>query len=62
MARIEDLLHRRTDLSTFLVHFTRTKEGEAARLRLLRILGERRLRFPTAASKISAGNRPPGDA
>lgn len=43
MATIEQLLHRRTDLSTFLVHFTRTFDGEDARERLLRILVERRL-------------------
>lgn len=44
MARIEDLLHRRTDLSTFLVHFTRNKEQQTAMQRLLAIVSERRLR------------------
>lgn len=37
--RIEDLLHRRTDLSTFLVHFTRDgDDGTASRDNLLSIL------------------------
>lgn len=37
MAKIEDLLHRRTDLSTFLVHLTR--DGDAsARDNLISIL------------------------
>lgn len=31
MAKIEDLLHRRTDLSTFLVHLTRSYGGASAR-------------------------------
>jgi hypothetical protein len=35
---VEELLHRRTDLSTFLVHLTRSDEGWAARDRLLNIL------------------------
>lgn len=35
---IEELLHRRTDLSTFLVHFTRDYEGCSARANLLSIL------------------------
>jgi hypothetical protein len=39
-ARIEDLLQRRTDLSTFLVHFTRVHHG-AARDNLLGILSDR---------------------
>jgi len=42
---IESLLHRRTDLSTFLVHFTRDTEmpSAAARDNLLTILRDRRL-------------------
>lgn len=44
MARIEDLLQRRTDLSTFLVHLTRTSDDLSARDRLLNILVEGRLR------------------
>jgi len=35
---IEDLLHRRTDLSTFLVHLTRTDHNGQARDRLFSIL------------------------
>src|SRR5688500_5267288 len=38
MAQVEELLHRRTDLSTFLVHFTRDDREVAARDRLLSIL------------------------
>ncbi|GAA4934663.1 hypothetical protein GCM10023224_14070 [Streptomonospora halophila] len=40
MTQIEDLLHRRTDLSTFLVHLTRDDRG-AARDNLLDILANR---------------------
>lgn len=36
--RIEDILARRTDLSTFLVHLTRTADGASAKERLKRIL------------------------
>ena len=37
--QIEDLLHRRTDLSTFVVHFTRDSEtGETGKDNLLNIL------------------------
>ena len=45
MPAIESLLHRRTDLSTFLVHFTRDTEmpSAAARDNLLTILRDRRL-------------------
>ena len=35
MAAIEDLLHRRTDLSTFLVHLTRNGSQSMARDNLL---------------------------
>lgn len=44
MARIEDLLHRRTDLSTFLVHFTRDDQAISARTRLLSIVIQGALR------------------
>lgn len=37
-APIESILHRRTDLSTFLVHFTRDYDGAPARSNLLDIL------------------------
>jgi hypothetical protein len=37
MAKIEDLLHRRTDLSTFLVHLTRSYGGASARENLVSI-------------------------
>jgi hypothetical protein len=45
MPAIESLLHRRTDLSTFLVHFTRDTltPSAAARDNLLTILRDRRL-------------------
>lgn len=50
MPSIEDLLHRRTDLSTFLVHFTRDTDAppSSARDKLLRILRTRRLRARSA--------------
>lgn len=38
MAKIEELLHRRTDLSTFLVHLTRSYGGVSARDNLMSIL------------------------
>ena len=41
MANIEDLLHRRTDLSTFLIHLTRDsvdEEGPSARENLLAMI------------------------
>lgn len=41
MATIEQLLHRRTDLSTFVVHFTRSSQGSAGRENLWSILGRR---------------------
>lgn len=44
MAKIEDLLHRRTDLSTFLVHFTRPPGSMSAKQRLTSILWEERIR------------------
>ncbi len=44
MAEIEELLQRRTDLSTFVVHFTRDYEDLSARIRLLLILMDGRIR------------------
>ena len=44
---IEWLLHRRPDLSTFLVHFTRDGEDAEARDRLISILSDRRLEART---------------
>jgi len=42
--QIEDLLHRRTDLSTFVVHFTRDSEdGKTSKDNLLKILKKGRL-------------------
>jgi hypothetical protein len=46
--KIEELLARRSDLSTFLVHLTRNFEGIPARDRLLNIIKERRLKAVTA--------------
>src|ERR1022692_1163429 len=37
---IEDLLHRRTDLSTFVVHFTRAFGGDSSKDNLLNILSQ----------------------
>lgn len=42
--RIEDVLHRRTDLSTFLVHLTRDSGDQPARERLRSILEQRAVR------------------
>jgi hypothetical protein len=44
--QIEDLLHRRTDLSTFLVHFTRDSDdgATASQDNLLSILNTCKLR------------------
>lgn len=47
MATIEELLHRRTDLSTFVVHFTRDSPSSAARDNLLSILRSRCLEART---------------
>ncbi len=44
MPSIEDLLHRRTDLSTFLVHFTRDSQDKSAMENLISILWDDRLR------------------
>ncbi len=41
MATIEEQLHRRTDLSTFLVHFTRRHNRRSARQNLVSILRDR---------------------
>lgn len=40
MARVQDVLHRRTDLSTFLVHFTRDHGDLSGRERLERIIDD----------------------
>jgi|ERR1700688_711092 len=45
---IEDLLHRRTDLSTFVVHFTRTSGGYSSKDNLLSILGQSKIEARTA--------------
>jgi hypothetical protein len=41
--KIEDLLQRRTDLSTFLIHLTRDTDGASARSNLLSILRTRKV-------------------
>jgi hypothetical protein len=41
--QIEDLIHRRTDLSTFVIHWTRDFESRAARENLISMLQERRI-------------------
>ncbi len=48
MSTIEELLHRRTDLSTFLVHLTRAAEGKTARDNLLSIAHDGALQARTA--------------
>ncbi len=48
MATIEELLHRRTDLSTFVVHFTRDSEDASASDNLLNILLTRRIQARSA--------------
>ncbi|GAA4110713.1 hypothetical protein GCM10022215_06050 [Nocardioides fonticola] len=45
---IEDLLHRRTDLSTFLVHLTRDTKKHGARDNLLSLLEDRTIRARSA--------------
>lgn len=45
--KIEDLLHRRTDLSTFLVHLTRDSEDDPARDNLLAMLEEQTIEART---------------
>lgn len=42
--KIEDLLHRRTDLSTFLVHLTRDSNGLSARENLVSMVDERSIK------------------
>ncbi|MDG4760317.1 abortive infection system antitoxin AbiGi family protein [Micromonospora sp. WMMD710] len=53
MALIEELLHRRTDLSTFLIHLTRDRPDATARQNLLAMVGsgviEARTAFGPAA-------------
>lgn len=54
MAKIEDLLHRRTDLSTFLVHLTRAgSDGTSGRDNLLSIIeaGEIEARTPLGLAR-----------
>jgi hypothetical protein len=48
MPSIEELLHRRTDLSTFLVHFTRDTEPASAADNLVSILSGPRIQARTA--------------
>jgi hypothetical protein len=62
MATIEELLHRRTDLSTFLVHFTRdygTPEVPARENLLSILLGRRcadELHVPVAFGQLFQSN------
>ena len=50
--QIEDLLHRRTDLSTFVVHFTRDSEtGKTSKDNLLSILKAGKLK--TGSSNLT---------
>jgi hypothetical protein len=58
--RIDQILHRRTDLSTFLVHLTRSHNGMSARERLEAIIEEGEL---TAATPMGwAANQDDADS
>jgi hypothetical protein len=58
---IEEVLNRRSDLSTFIVHLTRDHgDGETAKTRLLSIIAERRLRAgATPRGWAASVRRPP---
>lgn len=45
--KIEELLSKRSDLSTFLVHLTRSQDGQSAKDRLKAIIGDRRVELGT---------------
>jgi hypothetical protein len=45
--QIGEVLNRRSDLSTFVVHLARSRDGTPAKARLQSILAERRLRAYT---------------
>jgi hypothetical protein len=45
--KIEELLSKRSDLSTFLVHLTRTQDGMTAKERLKGIVSARRVALGT---------------
>ncbi len=63
MAEIKELLHRRNDLSTFLVHLTRDKDGRSARDNLLSILRDGHLKAhgPMGLAASRAGRVPAFD-
>ena len=46
--KIEELLSKRSDLSTFLVHLTRSQDGQSAKERLKAIIGDRRVELGTS--------------
>lgn len=54
---IAEVLNRRTDLSTFVVHLTRDHEGQSAKDRLLAIVGEQRLRLGDSPRGWAVGVR-----
>jgi hypothetical protein len=56
LTTIESLLHRRPDLSTFLVHFTRERGGTTAFDNLVSILVERRLKAGVKLGKAKELN------
>jgi hypothetical protein len=60
--RIEDLIARRTDLSTFLVHLTRTAGGQTAKQRLINIITTARIEarspFGPAVPRLQAAEQP----
>ena len=56
MRSIDDIMDFRTDISPFLVHLTRTSDGQVARARLESIIGEKKLEVgPTLVSHASFG-------
>ena len=59
---IEELIHRRTDLSTFVIHWTREFESTPARTNLLSILMSRRItaKNPMGAAVKKLEKQPTG--
>lgn len=59
--KIDELLHRRTDLSTFIVHLTRDTEGSTAQENLASIIDDRIL-YARTPMGWAAGQDDPHDA
>ena len=60
---IEELIHRRTDLSTFVIHWTRDSDSNPARENLLSILKDWRIvaRTPMGAAVKALREQPEGE-